>query len=637
MMNKKDEMHPDDLRNLFIFFILSMALYFVYDHFVAQPKAEALRRAQAARAELAAVQAPGGGMAAELKLRPRNEVLAESPRIEINNGSITGTIALKGGRIDDIELSKYFETLEKKKNVILLSPKNTELPRYIDYGWVADENSKVAVPGPDTVWQVQGNPKLTKDTPVVLVWDNGAGLLFTRRIEIDDKYVFKITQEVVNNSGQDVTLYPFSLISQTGIPKDFQGRWISHEGPIGYVGEELLEITYKALGKEPVQIRQAMNGWIGITEKYWLTALIPAQQQNVKYRFNYTPLPEDPKKGRYQVDFLGAPVEVAAGKTGVSASHLFAGAKEVYALEAYEEKLGLVNFDLAVDFGMFYFLTKYVFFYALHFFGTLTGNFGIAIVIMTLIIRTAVFPLTNTSYKSFAKMKMVAPQIAELRDKYGTDKAMLQKELMQMYEREGVNPMAGCFPILIQIPIFFAFYKVLFATIEMRHAPFFGWIQDLSAPDPTSVFNLFGLLPYDVPAFLQIGVWPCIMLVAMIFQKKLNPPPQDQLQKDMMNYFPFIITYTLAHFASGLVIYWTLSAILSIIQQTIIMRRLGVPIYLFDKNKIEADLEKKVEKGPAVHPLVEMVEEEVEEALFGEHGDKPKNIKPPKPKKKKKK
>ncbi len=635
MIDKQGDMHPGDIRNLFIFCICSLVLYFLFDHFYAQPTAEALRQQQKAQAEIIDIEAPGGTKVT--KLRPREDVLGESARLSLSNDKIFGSLTLKGGRIDDIGFSKHFETLEKKKNVVLLSPKATEFPRYVDYGWVAKEKN-VKVPGHDTLWQVRGNDKLTPNAPLTLVWDNGAGLVFSRRIEIDDKYVFKITQDVANNTGAAVTLYPFGLITQTGIPKDFEGRWISHEGPIGYIGEELHEISYKKLKKEPTLTRQTTSGWLGFTDKYWLTTLIPPQAENVKYRFNYIPSQTDPKKGRYQVDFLGAPIEIASGKNGNVSSHVFAGVKEVFTLEDYGKNLGIANFDLAVDFGMFYFMTKYVFFYALHFFGTLTGNMGIAIILMTLIVRTAVFPLTNISYKSFAKMKKVSPQIMELREKHGDDKAALQKELMEMYGREGVNPLAGCFPIIVQIPIFFAFYKVLFATIEVRHAPFFGWIQDLSAPDPTSVFNLFGALPYDVPTFLQIGVWPCIMLVAMIFQKKLNPPPQDQLQRDMMAYFPFIITYVLSRFASGLVIYWTISAILSIIQQAIIMRRLGVPIYLFDKDEMDAQMKEAVDKGPDVHPLAEMVEEDVEEALFGEHDDEPKkDIKPLKPKKKKKK
>ncbi len=632
MIDKKGDMHPEDIRNLFLFFILSISVYFLYDHFVAQPQADAIRQVQQEQAALAEVQVPGGLETHEAL--PREEVLAGNPRIKLNNGEIFGSISLKGGRIDDIGFSNFFKTLEKKENVILLAPKDTEFPRYVDYGWVAAKEG-TALPGADTLWRVRGNQELTKDAPVILTWNNGQGLTFERRIEIDEGYVFKITQSVTNNTNSEVTLYPFGLITQTGVPKNTEGRFILHEGPIGYIGEDLLEISYKKLKKEPLQTRQASQGWIGITDKYWLTSLIPAQGQAAKYRFNYVPSKVNPKKGRYQVDFLGDAVKLAPGGRGESSSHLFAGAKKVLKLEDYEEKLGIPHFDLAVDFGMFYFMTK-PFFYCLHFLGEHIGNLGIAIIILTFFLRMAVFPLTSASYRSFAKMKKVSPQITELREKHGDDKQALQQELMKMYEREGVNPMAGCFPIIIQIPIFFAFYKVLFATIEVRHAPFFGWIQDLSAPDPTSVFNLFGLLPYGVPTFLQIGVWPCIMLVAMIFQKKLNPPPQDPLQRDMMNYFPFIITYVLSRFASGLVIYWTFSAILSILQQTYIMRSLGVPIYLFNKDEMEAELEKAVDKGPALHPLVEMAEEEVEEALFGDD-EKPKEIKPPKPKKKKKK
>ena len=367
--------------------------------------------------------------------------------------------------------------------------------------------------------------------------------------------------------------------------------------------------------------------------------MIPSQAEKVKYRFHYVPNATDPKSwktGRYQVDFTGAPVKVVPGDMGESTSHLFTGAKKVLVLEDYEDKLNIPHFDLAVDFGMYYFMTK-PFFYILHFLGEKTGNLGWAIIILTFIIRTAVFPLTNVSYRSFAKMKKVSPQIVELREKHGNDKAALQKELMDLYAREGVNPLAGCLPIVIQIPIFFALYKVLFATIEVRHAPFMGWIQDLSAPDPTTVFNLFGALPYDVPGFLQVGVWPCLMLVAMIFQKRLNPPPQDPIQRDMMNYFPFVITYVMAQFASGLVIYWTFSAVLSILQQVVIMRSLGVPVYLFQKSEIEAAMEEAVDQGPAVHPLVEMAEEDVEEALFGDEEEQAKEIKPPKPRKKKKK
>jgi len=581
MLNNKDKMHPDDMRNLLIFFMLSLGVYYAYTTYIIGPKNEALRQAQQAEVDLGDIVAPGG-MKQEAELRERSEVLADNARIALDNGQIFGSISLKGARLDDIRFSNHFETLKKENNVILLSPKATQFPRHVDYGWVAKEEG-VSLPGAETLWQVQGNQKLSKDAPVSLFWENGQGLRFERNIEMDDSYVFKITQRVINKSGKDVTLYPFGLISQTNLPPGFQGRWISHEGPIGYIGEELEEISYKSLRKEPVQTAQGMKGWAGITDKYWLTTLIPAQNKSTKYRFNYIPSQEDAKQGRYQVDFLGAPVTVKPGNMGETSSHLFTGVKEVIKLEEYEKYLDIPHFDLAVDFGTFYFMTK-PFFYCLHFLGKLTGNFGVAIIILTFFLRMAVFPLTNISYRSFAKMKKISPQIVELRETHGDDKTALQQELMKLYEREGVNPMAGCIPILFQMPIFFALYKTLFVTMEMRHEPFILWIKDLSAPDPTTVFNLFGLLPYDptalpvIGAFLGIGVLPLLMGVAMWFQTKLNPPPADPVQAQIFGMMPFVFVFIFAPFAAGLVLYWFWNTALSILQQWVIMKKNGVTI-----------------------------------------------------------
>lgn len=635
--SNKDQMHPEDMRNLLIFMIVSVLLWFSYDHFILGPQKKALQEARQAQAELMATQSPEEQQAQTSSLRPRTEILHSVRRVEIDNGQIFGSVSLRGGRLNDISFHEYFDTLEKQDNVVLLSPNGTEFPRYIDYGWAtADKN--IPVPDSETPWRVSGNDKLTHKNPVVLVWDNGQGLKFERRIAIDENYLFTVTQQVINNSGKTVTLYPYGLISQTGIPADFQRIWFMHEGPIGWVGDELAEITYKDLRKNGGQVFSSNGGWAGVTDKYWLTAFIPSQDQKTKYSFKYAVEDTPGGEGRYQVDFVGPATVLSPGERAENQSHVFTGAKKVLLLNEYGRQFDVPNFDLAVDFGWLWFLSK-PFFYALHFFGKFTGNLGIAIILVTILIRTAVFPLTNTSYRSFAKMKKVTPQITALREKHGDDKAQLQKELVKMYEREGVNPMAGCFPILLQIPIFFALYKVLFVTIEVRHAPFFGWIQDLSARDPTSLFNLFGLIPWEPPGFLQIGVWPCLMLVAMIIQRHLNPPPQDPLQRDMARYFPFIITYILSRFASGLVIYWTFSAFIGVVQQMIIMRSLGVPIHLFGQTDEEKKLDEAVEKGPGVHPLVEMAEDEVEEAMFGEHEDEPekKKITPPKRKKKKKK
>lgn len=636
MLNNKDKMHPQDIRNLIIFGVVSILLWSAFEILVLQPKKEQMMERQRIERMIAQKEAETGvEIVSKPVVRPRDEVLQEAERLKFSNGEIFGTIDVKGGRIDDLALSKYFDTLEKKTNVVLLSPRDTEHPRFVDYGWVA-KDSALALPDQDTRWSIRGNAELSKDNPVTLVWDNGQGVTFERIFSLDERYMFKIEQKVVNNSGREIQLFPYASITQTGLPRELYKMWILHEGPTGFIGEELMQVKYDDLRKEPKREKTADNGWVGITDKYWLTSIIPPQGEMAKYRYSYIPNIKDSEKGRYQVDYTGSVIKIATGTEASSVSHLFSGAKEVLVLEDYEDQLDIPNFDLAVDFGWFWFMTQ-PFFYILHWLHTHIGNMGVAIIVLTLIIRTMVFPLTNTSYRSFAKMKKVSPQIMELRAKYGNDKPRLQQEIVELYSREGVNPMAGCLPILVQIPIFFSLYKVFFVTIEMRHAPFFGWIHDLSAPDPTSIFNLFGLLPYSVPSFLMIGVWPCLMLVGLLLQKKLNPPPQDKIQRDMMNIFPFFIVFIMSGFASGLVIYWTFSAYIGILQQMLIMKSLGVPIYLFDKSEAEEKMEKQVEDGPAVHPLAEMAEDNLEEALFGEKDENAPEVTPPKPKKSKKK
>ncbi len=641
--NNKDQMHPDDMRNLVIFGVISIVLWFGYTTFILEPQKEAMKEAQRAEAQQVAARIEMGLpeiVDAVAEPLSQDKALQQTERLDLDNGEIFGSISLSGGRIDNIALHEFYDTLDKKNNVLVLSPRGTKFPRYIDYGWIASDES-VSVPGAKTLWYVQGNKKLSPGYPVKLLWNNGQGLFFERQYSIDEHYLITVTQKVFNTSDEKVTLYPYGLISQTGLPPNLAATWISHEGPIGYMGDELAEISYKKLRKEGSRSYNARSGWIGISDKYWMTSLIPPQGQNVKYSFHYAggALKKGPKDtGRYQVDFTGAALTLASGEASTSESQIYVGAKKVYMLEDYEDALNVPNLSLAVNFGWFWFLSK-PFFYALHFLGQSLGNMGVAIILLTLVIRSAVFPLTNASYKSFAKMKKATPQVTALREKYGDDKQMLQKELMEMYQREGVNPMAGCLPMLLQIPIFFALYKVLFLTIEVRHAPFFGWIKDLSAPDPLSIFNLFGIIPWDPPGFLMIGVWPCLMLLGMMIQKKLNPPPQDPIQRDMANYFPFVMTFVLAQFASGLVIYWTFSAYIGLVQQMIIMRSMGVPIYLFGQSEEEEELEEAVEKGPPLHPLVDLAEEEVEDALFGDddNGAEKPQISAPKPKKKRKK
>ncbi len=636
--NHKDQMHPEDMRNMFIFFVLAAFVYFSFDAFILKPQRDAIKERSKVEAQIAQVVGPSGTPASQTEsVKDRADVISAGGRIQFSNAEVSGSIDLKGAKINDASLKDYFKTLEKKENVTVLNPRDTAFPRAVEYGWIASEQN-IPVPNKNTTWQVRGNAKLSPGNPVILSWDNGQGVTFERVLTLDESAMFSVTQRVINNAGRKVTLYPYGLISQKGLPDGFQGAWVSYEGPIGFIGEELSHEGYKTLRKEKKFVSQANQGWLGFTDKYWLTALIPPQGQDVKYSYSYAgPEKDRQNQGLYQADFLGAALELQPGQSGEVQSRLFVGAKRVLELKDYEEAQDIPQFDLSVDFGWFWFMTK-PFFYILHYLNLWIGNMGVAIIIMTIMIRGAVFPLTNTSYRSFAKMKKVSPMVAEMREQYGDDKQKMQTELVELYQREGVNPMSGCLPILLQIPIFFALYKTFFVTIELRHAPFFGWIQDLSAPDPTSVFNLFGLIPWDPPGFLMIGVWPCLMLVAMIFQKTLNPPPQDPLQRDMANYMPFLFAFIMSQFAAGLVVYWTLSAFIGVLQQMIIMKSMNVPIHLFGETEEEKAMDEAIDKGPALHPLAEMVEDQVEEALHGHDDDEPKKpISPPKPKKSKKK
>ncbi len=636
-MSFKQNMPPgksdlDDTKNLILFFILSAIIYIALDSFILRPARlaqEQVKKEQRAEiAQNAAVNDP------VLVVRDVNEVLQESPRVDIHNDVLMGSVATVGNRLDDIRLSNYYETLEKKKHVRLFAPPGTESPQYAEVGWLSTDGD-IKLPGKDTKW----TRERSKEGEILLSWDNGQGLLFKKKILLDDKFLFSIDQTVENKTGKAVTLYPYGLVARHGVPKDLQARAVLHEGPIGYLGHHLVEYKYTALATEKEFSDTANMGWIGITEKYWFSGVIPEQGEAYKYRFAYKERPSNPTKGIYQTDITGQPHVIAAGETGKSTISVFVGVKKIDVLEEYEAQLGMPHFDLVIDFGWLYFLTRPLH-YVLGVLYGFSGNFGVAIILLTILVRGSVFPLANASFKSFARMKQISPQMTELREKYADDKARLQEEIVKLYEKEKVNPMVGCLPIIVQIPVFFALYKVIYIAIEMRHAPFFGWIQDLSAQDPTSFLNLFGLLPYEAPDFLRIGAWSCLMLVFLLIQKKMNPPPQDPIQKQMMTFFPFFITYILSSFPSGLVIYWTCGNILSVLQQYIIMTRMGVPVYLFNRSKYDELLEKQIDEGPAVHPGLEMISEEVEEALFGsEEGEKgaAKPVSAPKPKKKKKK
>ena len=516
----------------------------------------------------------------------REEALAASPRVRIETPSVAGSISLRGGRIDDLSLIKYHETVDPgSPPIVLLAPSGSPSPFYSEFGWSAASGTTVKLPGPDTLWQQTGGGTLSVGRPVTLVYDNGEGLEFRRTIAVDDKYLFTIKDEVVNKGASAITLYPYALISRHGTPPTL-GYYILHEGMIGVLDDKLQEASYSDIEKKKDMAFTSTNAWLGITEKYWAATLLPPSAAKIYAQFSFF------QNGikRFQTYYNLDPVTVASGSTGAVDTRLFAGAKEVSIVDGYNQQLGLNKFDLLIDWGWFYFITKPMFF-ALDWIYRLVGNFGVAILIITVIIKAFFFPLANKSYASMAKMKAVQPEMMAIRERYADDKMKQQQAMMELYKKEKVNPVAGCLPMLIQIPVFFSLYKVLFVTIDLRHAPFFGWIKDLSAPDPLTVFNLFGLIPWDptvVPVigpFLHLGPWPLIMGVTMWAQMKLNPPPPDPAQKMIFDYMPIIFTFMLASFSAGLVIYWAWNNTLSVIQQSVIMRKHGAKVELIDNVK----------------------------------------------------
>ena len=518
----------------------------------------------------------------------RPAALAASPRVTIATDTLQGSIALKGGRIDDLALVKFRETVDPKSPpIVLLSPSGTADPFYAEFGWTGATGTTVKLPASETVWKQTGSGPLSVGHPVTLTYDNGEGLEFHRTITVDDKYLFTIKDDVSNKGANPVSLFPYALISRHGTPQT-AGYYILHEGLIGVLGKSgLQEYTYKNIAEKKVVNFDVTNGWLGITDKYWAATLLPDTTARLKARFSTGTLGTIQT---YQTDYLLDAQTIAPGATATVNARLFAGAKEVAVVNDYDKQLKLNRFDLLIDWGWFYFITKPLFI-AIDYLYRLVGNFGLAILIVTVLIKAAFFPLANKSYASMAKMKAVQPQMTALRERFGNDKARQQQELMELYKREKINPLAGCLPIAVQIPVFFSLYKVLFVTIEMRHAPFFGWIHDLSAQDPTNVFNLFGLIPVDptvlpvIGQFLHLGAWPLIMGVTMWAQMKLNPAPPDPTQQMIFNWMPLIFTFMLANFPAGLVIYWAWNNSLSVLQQSVIMRKHGAKIELFDNIK----------------------------------------------------
>ncbi|MBN9024534.1 MAG: membrane protein insertase YidC [Rhizobiales bacterium] len=596
-----------DNRNLILAVVLSVAVVFGWQYFVAGPKVDQAR--QHAAQTSTATQTTGAATstaagtegaatttgaapttAAQPAVMTRDQALAANPRVPINTASVTGSINLKGARFDDLHLDGFRETVNPNSpTIVLLSPSGAPNGYFSEFGWVAPAG--VAAPGPDTLWKAEPDAKLTDTTPVVLTWDNGAGLTFKRTISIDPRFMFTVKDEVANATGEAVSLSPYGRVVRLGEPT-VAGYYILHEGPLGVLGEKgLQEITYKNLRKAGSESFQNIEtGWLGITDKYWAAAVVPRDTKSFDASFSFV----DGQTPLYQTDFKSKAVTVPAGGTASAEGLLFAGAKQVSVIQDYQNNLKIDRFDLLIDWGMFYFFTKPLFFLMDYFF-RLFGNFGVAILLVTVIVKAVFFPLANKSYKSMSAMKKVQPEMQAIRERFADDKVKQQQELMALYKKEKINPLAGCWPVLIQIPVFFSLYKVIFVTIEMRHAPFFGWIQDLSAPDPTTIFNLFGLIPWTPPHMLMIGIWPLIMGLTMWVQMRLNPAPADPAQQVIFNWMPVIFTFMLGTFPAGLVIYWAWNNTLSIAQQWVIMRRQGVDVNLL--GNIMATFKKKPKDG----------------------------------------
>ncbi|MFP6757645.1 MAG: membrane protein insertase YidC [Alphaproteobacteria bacterium] len=567
-----------DQKNLVIAIVLSVVILLGFQMlFPGPPPEEASTSSETVAdgsTDIPSVPASDDGQSAVVAQsdEPGNAPRDDSPRLPIDtgeNGRLIGSVALVGGRIDDLTLADYRETVDPESPKIrLLAPPGAASPYFAEFGWAADEREAVGpTPGPQTEWSTS-DTRLSPGFPITLTWDNGEGLHFTRKIAIDENFMFAVTQSVANRSDAPVTLHPYGRISRTDEPTTL-GFYILHEGPLGVFNGTLKEVDYSDLRETPTIEQSTTGGWIGITDKFWLAALVPDQQKAASTRFHFS---NRGGRDKFQVDYLLEPMVIPVGGSADVTNRLFAGAKEVALLDEYAEQLGIINFDLSVDFGWFFYLTKPLF-YVLHSFYGWFGNFGLAILGLTVIIKLIFFPLANKSYTAMSKLKTLQPQMMELREKYSDDKQKLNAEVMALYKREKANPMAGCLPIVVQIPVFFALYKVLFVSIEMRHAPFYGWISDLSAPDPTNLFNLFGLIPFTPPDFLAIGLWPLAMGLTMFLQQKLNPAPPDPVQARVMMMLPLIFVFLFATFPAGLVLYWTWNNVLSIAQQWLIMRR----------------------------------------------------------------
>jgi YidC/Oxa1 family membrane protein insertase len=579
-------MQPDSNRNTIIFIVCAVALFIAYQALVLNPMAKRHQAELARQAPAAAAVGQGTGPAGLQAPRSitRAAAVAASPRVPIATPSLRGSFSLRGGRIDDLVLNQYRETIDPKSPpVALLTPEGAKYAWFAEVGWTGA--NVPGLPTAETIWTLTQGATLSPNQPVTLTYAGGQGLTFTRKLEIDDRFMITVTDTVANAGAAPVTLAPYGSVQRQDVPADIGKTQIVHEGAVGALGDPptLQMVKYKKWAKDGGgPAISSTGGWVGITDKYWLAALIPDQKEHVTGQFR------DTKAGGvdvYDANFVGQAVNIAPGAQTTHVTRLFAGAKTVPVLRDYQEKLGIARFDSAVDWGMFWFLTRPIFTYMEYIYNHV-GNFGISILLLTVTVRLLFFPLANKQYESITKMKKIQPLIEELKVRYKDDQAKQQQELMALYQREKVNPVAGCLPLLLQIPVFFALYKVLTVTIEMRHAPFFGWIQDLSARDPTTIWNLFGLIPYDPGSLplvgtllntsLHLGVLPLMYGVTMWLTTSMSPPAPDPAQQKIFQFMPLIFMFIMAPFAIGLLIYWTWSNVLTVTQQYVIMRRFKV-------------------------------------------------------------
>ncbi|MCB9993000.1 MAG: membrane protein insertase YidC [Hyphomicrobiaceae bacterium] len=613
-------MSPDQ-RNMVIAVLLSIAVVFGWQYFVMGPQIEKAQQQAAATAQQdqantdiaqpdtsanASTNNPAPDAAASTATFADREaaLAATADRVQIETASITGSINLTGARLDDVSLKKYNEAVDPTSPIIhLLQPDGSPDGFFIETGWVRADGSSEGLPDQNSQWKLVNGSTLSAGSPVTLEWDNGAGLVFKRTITVDDDYLFSFSDSVENNSGGDIALFPYSRVVRQNLPHDLANFFILHEGPIGVMGgSNLQEKTYKDLDSEGTIQNDATGGWLGFTDKYWAAVIMPEDGTDITARFVHTPTASGP--GIYRANFIDkTPVTVASGGTANNVTYAFAGAKVEAIIDGYEQAYGFDSFELMIDWGWFHFITKPMFF-LIRFLYSILGNFGLAILSVTLIVKALFLPLANRSYASMAKMRKVQPEMKALQERYADDRAEQQKQIMELYSREKINPLSGCWPILIQIPVFFSLYKVLFITIEMRHAPFFGWIQDLAAKDPTNVFNLFGLIPFDptvlpvVGGFLHLGFWPLLMGITMWVQMRLNPPQTDPTQQMIFNLMPIFFTFMLGSFPAGLVIYWAWNNTLSIAQQWFIMKRNGADVDLFGNVLSSLGLRKTATQKP---------------------------------------